>query len=350
MLEAIGAASHPHSGTLFYPAGNCGRAAVSDFFKSVTAPIPLSMREERFYRWWYDRYLPFAIWRRGVDLFHGPSYLLPLTSRARTVVTVHDLTHEKFPMWSPGCSRSFSLRARESASRADAVVAVSITTKRDICELFHLPEERIRVIYEGVDHRFRPVKDAVPTGEFRARHRLPDNFILAVSSLHPRKNLSGLLRAYAACRKRRGFAQALVVAGKNYGLNLFSDEAAGLGISGDALFLDYVSYDDLPVLYSLADLFIFPSFYEGFGLPPLEAMACGTPVLASRAGALPEVLGDAAAYFDPANIGEMAEMLSAVASSPAEMDRLRVKGFLRAARYTWEKCARETLELYNDLV
>ena len=307
------------------------------------------MREDRFYRLWLDCWLPFEIARRRIDLFHGPSYLLPRTRRARTVVTIHDLAHEKRPEWAPACSPEFARRARESARRADAVIAVSRATRRDVVEIYGVPEERVEVIYEGVDPSFRPIEDRAAIEDFRIRRGLPERFILSVLSLSPRKNLPGLMRAFGRFMKSSGLPHHLVVAGKSYGANGPRHEAETLGIADRFRFIEYVPGEELPLLYNAAELFVFPSFYEGFGLPPVEALACGCPVVSSRAGSLPEVLGDAARYFDPGNAEEMADALACAAREGRTRDA-RDRGLARALGFSWDKAAQETVRLYERIL
>jgi glycosyltransferase involved in cell wall biosynthesis len=348
LLDAIGSVGAGHTFALFFPRGGHCDDLRGAAFTPVGSPIPPDIREDRFYRLWLDLYLPLRIACGRIDLFHGLSYLLPRTRCARTVVTVYDLTHEKYPQWAPSCSAEFSQRARQSARRADAVIAISEATRADILEIYGVDEGRVRVIYGGTDPCFRPIEDRSLLEQFRLRSRLPKRFICSVLSIHPRKNLTGLMRAFSILKKRRGLTHSLVVAGKDYGRDDILREAGKLGIAGDFMYLSYIPWEDLPLLYNCADLFVFPSFYEGFGLPPLEAMACGRPVLASRAGSLPEILGDAALYFDPADVEEMAGSIERVLTS---VDRgvLRERGLRRAKLFPWEESARRTLRLYEEL-
>lgn len=347
LLDAIAALETAHRFTLFFPRGGTVAPSPAGFAARV-CPVRGDMREDRFHRLWLDLWLPLAIAARRIDLFHGPSYLLPRTRRARTVVTIHDLAHEKHPEWAPGCSPTFARRARESALRADAVIAVSRATRRDVVEIYGVPEERVEVIYEGVDPACVPIDDPGAIQRFRVRRGLPARFILSILSLSPRKNIPGLLRAFARFGRSSGLPHHLVIAGKSYGSSDPLREAAALGIADRFCFIEYLPEEELPLLYSAADLFVFPSFDEGFGLPPLEALACGCPVAASRAGALPEVLGDAASYFDPADPAEMAEVLACAAREGGN-PRARERGLARAREFSWERAARETVGLYERL-
>ena len=350
LLNSLSTCETAHRLLLFFPRGGGGNGVPEGSFESINGPIPADLREDRFYRLWFDCYLPMMIRWKGIDLFHGPASLIPRTWRARTVVTVYDLTHEKYPQWAPGCSAAFAKRARQSVLRADAVIASSDATRRDIHEVYGIDERKVRVIYGGVDSCFRPIEDRSLLDELRDRYRLPEYFVFSLLSLNPRKNLPGLLRAFSILKKTARVPHALVVAGKDYGGYDILGDAEKMGMADSFIFLSYFPGEELPLLYNLADVFVFPSLYEGFGLPPLEAMACGRPVIASRAGSLPEVLGDAALYFDPEDPADMAARLADLLSSNQAKSDLRKKGLARAARYRWDDCARSTVRLYEELL
>jgi len=350
LLNLLSSCETEHRFLLFFPRGGGGTGLPDGAFESIRGPIPDDLREDRFYRLWFDVYLPMMIRWKGIDLFHGPCYLIPKTRRARTVVTVHDLTHEKYPQWAPGCSAAFAQRARQSVQRADAVIAKSDATRRDIHDVYGIDDRKVRVIYEGVDSCFRPIEDRSLLAALRDRYHLPEYFVFSLLSLNPRKNLPGLLRAFSILKKTTRVPHALVVAGKDYGGYDVLNDAEKMGISDSFIFLNYFPGEELPLLYNLADVFVFPSLYEGFGLPPLEAMACGRPVIASRAGSLPEVLGDAALYFDPEDPADMAAHLADLLSSNQGKSDLREKGLAQAARYRWDDCVRSTLRLYEELL
>lgn len=349
LIDSIGRLSQDSTLSVFYPRGGPPETSLDGAIRAVLSPIPSGLREDRSLKIWYDFYLPFQIRLRGIDVFHGTGFLIPRTRRARTVVTVYDLTHEKYPEMAPSCSPEFAGRVREAIKRADAVIAISRATRDDILELFHADEGKLRVIYGGVDERFAPLKDSARLSSFRGRLGLRSPYVFALLPLHPRKNVPGLLRAFSIFKKTTGLPHSLILGGKDYGGRELLKEAGTLGISESFRYVGYVPADDLPLFYNAADVFIFPSLYEGYGLPPLEAMACGTPVLASQAGSLPEVLGDAAVYFDPADPEEMAHRLAELVGSGVEKARLREKGIAQAAGYSWESCARATLALYDEL-
>lgn len=350
LLNSLSSCETGHRLLLLFPRGGGGTGVPEGSFESIRSPIPDDLREDRFYRLWFDFYLPIMIRWKSIDLFHGPAYLIPRTGRARTVVTVYDLTHEKYPQWAPGCSAVFAKRVRQSVQRADAVIASSDATRRDIHDVYGIDDRKVRVIYGGVDSCFRPIEDRSLLAALRDRYRLPEYFVFSLLSLNPRKNLKGLLRAFSILKKTTRVPHVLVVAGKEYGGYDVLNDAEKMGISDSFIFLNYFPGEELPLLYNLADVFVFPSLYEGFGLPPLEAMACGRPVIASRAGSLPEVLGDAALYCDPGDPADMAAQIADLVRSDQGKNELRRKGLAQAAKYSWDDCARSTLRLYEELL
>ncbi|MBM3134809.1 MAG: glycosyltransferase family 4 protein, partial [Chloroflexi bacterium] len=232
-----------------------------------------------------------------VDIFHATEHLLPPLRGVRTVFTFHDAIYALFPQYHLPMNRLFlgSMMPR-FLRRADAIVTVSECSKRDAVRLYGIDPARIRVIYEGVDARFRPVTDPARLAQVRARYALPESYILYVGTIEPRKNLVALLEAFSAIYNRQSAIgnRQLVIGGKKGWLyESFFSRLRELGLEGEMILPGYIADEDLPAMYSAASVFVFPSLYEGFGLPPLEAMACGTPVVCSNASSLPEVCGEA---------------------------------------------------------
>jgi glycosyltransferase involved in cell wall biosynthesis len=288
---------------------------------------------------WKHVALPLALARDAVDVFHSPTGTLPVWAPCRQVVTIHDLFAAIEPSWfTPPMGWQLRTMQRRAAHAATAVIAVSESTRDDLVERFNVPTDRIHVVYNGVDHtRFRP---AEVDAEAIARSfgvRYP--FILYVGSLMPWRNGPRLLRAAA----RLNYGQ-LFVGRDIWGTDPTARLAAANGWDW-ARFTGYAADADLPALYAAASVFAYPSLHEGFGIPPLEAMACGTPVVASTAGALPEVLGDAALLVDPYDVDALAQALEAAA---ADRGDLRRRGLARAARYTWPAAAAETWRIYES--
>jgi len=291
-----------------------------------------------------DRLLP------GVDLFHGTDHLLPPFRRIRSVFTVHDVIPKLFPEFHLPLNRWYlTLMFPRFLRSADAVIAVSQCTKQDTMRLYGVPEEKISVIYEGVDPRFHPVRDAEVLRQARSRYHLPEDYILYVGTIEPRKNLVRLLEAYHAL-KQKGYGHKLVFVGaKGWLYQPVFDAMRALGLEGDVILPGYITDEDLPAIYAGASLFVFPSLYEGFGLPPLEALASGVPTIVSDASSLPEVVGDAALQVPPTDTGALAGAMERVLSDAALAERLAAAGPERAALFTWEKAAEETVALYREV-
>jgi glycosyltransferase involved in cell wall biosynthesis len=293
---------------------------------------------------WKHIALPLALLRDRVDVFHSPTGTLPLLAPCRQIVTIHDLFAAIGPEWfPPRMARQLNLAQRRSVRTANAVIAVSHRTRRDLLERFGVPEANMHVIYNGVDHsRLRP--KAVDAEQLARRYGVPYPFVLCVGSLMPWRNGPRLLRAVARLRDTPGGKFGLLFVGRD----IWATDPTARIVSEHgwswARFAGYVPDEELAALYSAARVFAYPSLYEGFGIPPLEAMACGTPVVASSAGALPEVLGDAALLVDPYDEDGLAQALLAAAE---DQGRLRTHGLARAAEFDWSKTAEQTWQVYQ---
>jgi len=285
----------------------------------------------------------------GVDLFHATEHLLPRFSSVRTVFTLHDLiflfhpeTHKPLNRWFLTLMMPRFLRA------ADAVIAVSECTKRDAIRFYSIPEEKITVIYEGVSPRFRPANPEAVRA-VREKYGLPERFILYVGTIEPRKNLTTLLEAFHHLLATRDL-RLVFVGKKGWLYEGFFRRLRELGLEDRVIFTGYVPDEDLPAIYSAADLFVFPSLYEGFGLPVLEAMACGTPVVCSNTSSLPEVAGDAAILVDPTDVRALAGAMERVLTDEHLRAEIYAKGLGRARQFTWAKAAQETLKVYLEVM
>ncbi len=297
--------------------------------------------------------LPSVARRLALDVVHDPTGLAPFAlggGTARTVVTVHDVFAWSIPGHSTVADTLlYHHWLPRVLPQVDAVITDSQVSRTDIVRYLHLSSDRVHVIYPGVSsYLFRASEQ--DSRSFEAKGRFPDHYILFVGSVEKRKNVDGLLRAYAGLR-RMGEQRPLVVAGvQRSNARDLPQLVEQLGLQGNVQFIGYVPDKDLPSLYSGADLFVFPSLYEGFGLPPLEAMACGTPVVCSNAGSLPEVVGDAALMVDPHDTEGLTEAMRRVlADNELRLD-LRRRGLRRAAEFTWERTAQETLVVYERLL
>ncbi len=312
---------------------------------------PFTQRQGAIF--WHRLGLPVAAERflGDVDVFFSPDFVLPPLKRARGVVTVHDLSFLAAPAFhEPSLRRYLAKAVARSVHRADHIFADSAFTKAELVRRLDVPSERITVVYPGVEPRFRPYDRDDPTDRAELEHvralfGLDNPFILSVGTLEPRKNFDGLIRAYAHLVRSGDVRHELVIAGGRGWLNKDRELYAlvnELGLGGEVLFLGYVDDEYLPALYNLADLFAFVSHYEGFGLPVLEALACGVPTVCTRTSSLPEVGGDVVLYVDdPHDTHAIAEALARGLEDEIWRSHCRQAGPQQAARFTWEAAARQ---------
>jgi glycosyltransferase involved in cell wall biosynthesis len=298
---------------------------------------------------WEQAVQPLLLRRLCPDVLHGLSYALPLAHVGAMVVTVLDLSFLRFPEYFNRGNRIYlSAMTRLAVRRARRVIAISEFTRTEIVRLLGVSPERVAVVHCGVDERFRPVRDPAVLEAFRRERGLPERFILYLGTIEPRKNLERLLDAYA--RVRRHLPHKLVLAGgRGWKAEGVYARIAALDLERDVLLPGYVPMEEQPLWYNGADVYVYPSLYEGFGLPPLEAMACGTPVVAARAASLPEVLGDAAVLVDPLSVDALSEALLRVASDADLRRTLGLAGVARAEHFTWTRTALQTLEVYRQV-
>jgi glycosyltransferase involved in cell wall biosynthesis len=318
-------------------------------------PLPASVRVDSA-RWrmprmiWMQAVVPKALCAGRVDVAHFTNGMMPLASTVPTVVTIHDMSLTLFP----GCHPPRRVWLNRpmvdlAARRATRIITVSESAKQDIVDLYGIPPSRVHVVHEAADPSFRRVDDERELARVRARYGLADRFMLYVGTIEPRKNLPTLLDAFARRRRSGDLPHQLALAGPYGWLSRdIGKLIERLQIESAVVFTGYVPYQDLPALYSAAELFVFPSLYEGFGLPVVEAMACGTPVVAGRVAALVEVAGGAAEHVDPLDADALGDLLVVLSRDPARRDELAVLGLRRAQAFSWERAARETLGVYRQ--
>ena len=282
----------------------------------------------------------------NIDVFHATEHLLPRLKKTRSVFTLHDLIFQFDPDSHKPLNIAFlkTLMPR-FLKAADAIIAVSENTKRDALNLYGIPAGKIHIIYEGVDPKFTPITDPDRLAHVRSKYHLPDRFILHVGTIEPRKNLPLLFEVAAQTKEH------IVVAGK---LGWLTDpilaKVKELGVEDRVTFTGFIDDDDLPAMMSAANVLALPSKYEGFGLPILEAMACGTPVVSSNAASLPEVGGNAALYAWHDDVRSWIRLLSLALDDIELRGTLRERGLRQAAKFRWETMARETAEIYRKVI
>lgn len=315
-------------------------------------PAPLSA--QFFTRLWFRARIPLPVetFTGRLDIFHATDFVLPPARRGtRTIVQVHDLSFLRVPETSPPALRSWLERVvPESVRRADHVLADSWATRDDLLDFYNVtPATRITVLHGGVHERFLP-RSAQEQQAIRRKYRLDQwPFIFSLGTLQPRKNHGRMVQALARL-VQEGLELHLVIAGGAGWLSEpFFQQLKESGIENRVHLIGFVDDADLPALYSAAEVFAFPSLYEGFGLPVLEAMACGTPVVTSDLSSLPEVAGDAALLIDPLNVEALADALRRLTSDSQLRQQLIEAGHVRVGQFTWSRAARRLLDIYREL-
>ncbi|MCC6178048.1 MAG: glycosyltransferase family 4 protein [Chloroflexi bacterium] len=352
LVGAMVALDPTDSFLLIHAAPNPGRIAEYPEGKNVHRRA-LRLSERWLNRVWHRLKVPLPVdWLSGpVDIFHSPDFVLPPVRRARTILTVHDLAFLLYPECADSHLRAYLERTvPRSVSRADFVVADSENTRNDVIVLLGVPPDRVAVVPGGVDPSFRPVEDPARRAALRTQIGLDAEtpYILFVGVIEPRKNLIGLIEAFDILKSRRALPHKLVVVGRKGWLWEGTMQRADRSpYRDDIIFPGFIPDGELATLYSAAEMFAFPSHYEGFGLPALEAMACGTPVVASRASSLPEVVGDAGIQVDPNDREGLASALELLALNPDIRADFRRRGLERAATFTWQAAAEAMLDIYH---
>lgn len=298
---------------------------------------------------WHRFKLPVPVdwFTNRLDLFHSPNFILPPTRRAKTLLTVHDLSFIRHPQGAIGKLRRWLEKVvPDSLARADHVLADSYSTKFDLTDIYAVPADKITVVGAGVESRFAPVTNAAALARVRQKYALPDRFVLGLGTLEPRKNFTGLIDAFGRSALRE--THHLVIAGgKGW---LYDDIFAAAAASPAAErihFAGFAADADLPALYSLADIFAYPSHYEGFGIPVIEAMACGTPVVCANNSSLPEVAGQAALQVTATDTVALVAALEQLGIDYSLRERLVDAGFEQARKFNWPAAAQRLLAVYQ---
>lgn len=325
------------------------------------APLPLHtppLSERTMVRLWHRLNCPWprVEWFTGgpLDLFHATDFVLAPSHARRKVVTVHDLAFLFYPEAAmPSLHRYLNVVVPRSVRRADHLLADSHNTAQDLQEQWQIAAERISVVQGAVDHeRFQPVTDANRLAEVRRRYGIGDRpFILGLSTLQPRKNFARLIEAFFQARQTAHLPHCLVIGGgKGWLFDEIFARVQALGLTEEVLFPGYIADADLPALYTAAEFFAFPSLYEGFGLPVIEALACGTPVLTADNSCLPEAGGAGALYVKAEQVESIAEGITTLSQNASLRQQLRRLGLAHAAQFTWQRSAEQLLAAYQKVL
>lgn len=321
--------------------------------------FPAPVDERWLYRIWYRARLPLPVqWVTGpLDLFHSPDFVLPpVNGRIPTLLTVHDISFVHYPDTFPEVLVRYLNRVVPwSIHRATHVLADSVATQRDLVDVWNIPLDKITVLYCGVDAAYQPVKDEARLTAVRRQYDLGDEpFVLSLGTVQPRKNYGLLIRAFKEVAAQLPH-NLYIAGGRGWLYDEMMAEIEQQGLNGRVRFIGFVDDADLPALYAAADLFVFPSLYEGFGLPPLEAMACGTPVILSNASSLPEVVGDGrdgetAVLLPPTDQTAWTQMMLTLLQDPVRRSQIAAAGRHRSQQFRWQKAAAQLLQLYDHLL
>ena len=307
----------------------------------------------------YGKYLSFGyshmlitayLLKEGLDILHVPAGSIPFTYPKKVVYTVHDLAIFKHPEWFPSSFISRNVLVPQTIRKADAIIAVSASTAHDLKQLFNVPSKKVSIIHHGFDVHKIPLKRRA--NETIEKYKLPKRYVLFVGTIEPRKNVEGLMRAFVALQEKNPALAdvALVLAGQEgYHSEQVMQTLMALKTKRSIRYIGYVTHNEKVELLRHAAAFVFPSFYEGFGLPILEAMALGVPVVTSKTTSMPEIAERAALFIDPTNVADITRGLREVLTKPDVAKRLHEAGPKQAAKFSWQRCAEETMAVYRKV-
>lgn len=321
----------------------------SNFKLEIIKAKPMSILEQFV--------IPSVLKRKKADLFHAPSFVIPLKLPCRSVITLHDLTHMVFPKEFRGIVQFYyQFIVKPAIKKAEVVITDSENSKKDIITLLNIPRKKVRVTYLAVDTKMKPVEKSVDIlRKIKTKYNINKKFILYHGNKKAHKNVLRLIEAFHKLCVERRLDYLLVITGKREIKSRETDfsqierEVKRFGLDNKVIYTGYISEEDLPLLYNASDLFVYPSLYEGFGLPVLEAMACGIPVVTSNTSSLPEIVGDAGMLVNPYDVNAITGAIYKALTNSELRDQMSKKGLARAKRFSWEKCARETLKLYEGV-
>jgi glycosyltransferase involved in cell wall biosynthesis len=312
--------------------------------------IPSSLpTEKRLFRiLWEQSAWPIQAARVGVDLLHSMAFVTPILTRIPTIVTVYDLSFVHFPEKFPTSQRLYlQTQTARSVKQAQRVITISEATRKDLYRHFNVPLEKIDVIFPGVEPHYQQLpQESLNT--FRDEKNLHKPFILHVGTLQPRKNIPVLLEALAALKNQD--IELILAGGKGWLYDQIFSQIKDLGLADQVRFTGYVRDEELPFWYNAAKVLVFPSVYEGFGMPIIEAMACGTPVIAAHTSSIPEAGGEAALYFEPHDVEKLTQQLAEIFENDDLLHNMRQSGFMQSRKFSWERAGSETVRIYADVL
>ncbi|MCP4415822.1 MAG: glycosyltransferase family 4 protein [Chloroflexi bacterium] len=311
----------------------------------VTAVSSRLPTEKRLLRIFWEQFIwPWQAWRRGLKLLHSMAFVAPLLALCPTIITVYDLSFLHFPERFPLLQRLYlSSQTRRSCRRAKRIITISESSRQDVHRFFNVPLNQIDVVVPGVDSVYRPLANKEVVA-FKAKQGV-ERFVLHVGTLQPRKNIPILIEAFAQLDDSE--LNLVLVGGKGWLYDDIFGQVRALGLTERVIFTGYVADEALPLWYNAAELLVFPSLYEGFGMPVVESMACGTPVIAANSSSVPEAVGKAGLLFEPNDMQTLVKQMTAVLSNADLQYKLQQQGLHHAQTFSWERAGRETAVVYR---
>lgn len=348
LINSINTIDKENKYLLFTPEGSCSDIIFNDNFdvKSIT--------ENNKDNFWDEVNIPNILQNSDIELYHVPQngVGLPQDKPCSMVITLHDIIPYRMPETvGPNYLKIFLKQVPDIIPRCDGIITVSEYSKQDIIKEFGFPEDKIFVTYLAPEDIYKPLNKEFSKKLVKDYYGIDGDFILYIGGFSPRKNILGLIEAFSKYINKKGKNISLVIAGKKgISYSIYKNRAEELHIEDQVIFPGFISMEHLPYLYNASELFVYPSFYEGFGLPPIEAMACGVPVIASNTTSIPEILGHSAELIDPSNVDEIFEAIVRVQEDTKLKENLILKGLVKAVEFSWKDTAKKTLLAYNKIL
>jgi len=353
IIEHLGAIDKRNLYSIFFNKdADVPKLDVGRNFDIEVSDFPTKQRTLRLF--WEHVFLWYEIKKNNLDIFHGPAFFVPLfkPKGCKYITTVHDITFVKYPQaFTFGTILYYKLLFPRSLRLADVIITDSVSTKDDIIEKYKINCEKIKVVYLGISKNFLEKQKREKKEAIKKKYALPDKYFLFTGVLSPRKNVEKLIDAFADLIKEEGYRdyKLLIVGRKGWLYGAIFKKVEDLHIKDDVLFIEHIPEEELPVFYQLAQIYLFPSLYEGFGLPILEAMASGCPVITSNVSSMPEVAGDAAILINPLDKKELLAAIKQVMENKMLQKQMREKGHIQVQKFSWQKAAEETKAVYENL-